>query len=273
MDNSKYKGIKEASIIRVKDGGQKSVVDKIIIEEPLEIRIKHRGRLSQVAVTMRTPGDDDDLALGFLFTEGIIQSTEDIIICATVDENVVEVELSDKLTLPEGLLQRNTFMSSSCGICGKASLDLIKTNTQYLPWSSKVKVNLSIVTSLRSRLDDMDNMFSITGGNHAVVLFDHNGNLLKTTEDVGRHNAMDKLIGSQLKVDSLPLASHICLLSGRASFELIQKAMMAGFGMVVSVGAPSSLAIDLAEEVGITLLGFLKNDGCNIYTGVERVIF
>ena len=264
-------GINNIKITRIKQGKAQSTEDQVIIEQPLEIRIRHRDRLSQVAITMRTPGFDQNLAIGFLFTEGIITDISSVINTILVAENVIEVCLTDSSILPDGVFQRNTFMSSSCGICGKASLDLIKTNTQYLPWSSKFKVSIDIITSLRSKLDDMQSLFSITGGNHAVALFDLRANLIYIAEDVGRHNAMDKLIGHELQNNKLPLNNSICLLSGRASFELVQKAMMAGIGCIVAVGAPSSLAIELAEESGMTLIGFLKSDGGNIYCGEGRV--
>ncbi len=264
-------GIKEVSISKIKQGQLSRMQDQVVIEQPLEIRIRHRGNLSQIAITMRTPGFDIDLAYGFLFTEGILTDISDVIDGLAIDDNVIEVSVRNQANLPDGLLQRNTFMSSSCGICGKASLDLIKTNTQYLPWSSKFTVDESIITSLRSQLDGIQGLFSITGGNHAVALFDLEANLLHVAEDVGRHNAMDKLIGHQLQNNKVPMDQSICLLSGRASFELVQKAMMAGIGCIVAVGAPSSLAIELAEECGMTLIGFLKSNGFNIYCGGERV--
>jgi len=267
----KTKGVKEVFILKMNQGELKPIQDYVIIEQPLEIRIRHRGRLSQIAITMRTPGFDIDLASGFLFTEGIVTDISDVLEYQVIDDNVIEVLLKDRVNLPDGLLHRNTFMSSSCGICGKTSLDMIKTNTQYLPWASKFTVSQSIIVSLRDQLDDVQNLFSITGGNHAVALFDLEANLLHVAEDVGRHNAMDKLVGNRLKSGNLPLNKTICLLSGRASFELIQKAMMAGIGCIVAVGAPSSLAIKLAEECGMTLIGFLKSEGGNVYCGKERV--
>ena len=264
-------GVKSVSIIKSKRRKFETLLDQVIVEQPLEVRIRHHGRLNQVAITMRTPGSDIDLAWGFLFTEGIVTDISDVLEYQVIDDNVIEVLLKDRVNLPDGLLHRNTFMSSSCGICGKTSLDMIKTNTQYLPWASKFTVSQSIIVSLRDQLDDMQNLFSITGGNHAVALFDLEANLLHVAEDVGRHNAMDKLVGNRLKSGNLPLNKTICLLSGRASFELIQKAMMAGIGCIVAVGAPSSLAIKLAEECGMTLIGFLKSEGGNVYCGKERV--
>lgn len=267
----KYLGIKEIRIAKMKHGAINSMQDHVIIEQPLEIRIRHRGKLSQIAITMRTPGFDVDLACGFLFTEGILTDISDVVDYHIVDENVIEVSLRDQANLPDGLLQRNTFMSSSCGICGKASLDMIKTNTQYLPWASKFSVDQSIITSIRPKLEDIEGLFSITGGNHAVALFDLEANLIHVAEDVGRHNAMDKLIGHRLQNSKFPLNNSLCLLSGRASFELVQKAMMAGIGCIAAVGAPSSLAIELAEECGMTLIGFLKSDGGNVYCGEDRI--
>lgn len=273
INRKEIEGIKRVHITRLTQNSSTSVEDHVIIEQPLEIRIRHRDRLTQVAITMRTPGSDEDLAIGFLFSEGIILEQQAIVSTKQIDEYVIEVNLSDDCQLPESLQQRNTFMSSSCGICGKASIDLIKTNTQYLPWSSKFEISSEIITSLRSRLDEMQNLFSLTGGNHAVALFDLEASLIHLAEDVGRHNAMDKLIGHQLQNSNFPLDNNICLLSGRASFELIQKAMMVGIGCIVAVGAPSSLAIELAEESGMTLIGFLKDSGFNIYCGESRVKF
>lgn len=269
MEN--IEGVKQIAITKIKNGNTQSVMDQVIIEQPLEIRIRHRGKLSQIAITMRTPGSDIDLAYGFLFTEGILTDIEDVIDSQIIDDNVIEISIRDQANLPDGLLQRNTFMSSSCGICGKASLDMIKTNTQYLPWASKFVVDQSIILSLRSQLDKMEGLFSITGGNHAVALFDLEANLMHVAEDVGRHNAMDKLVGRQLQIRNIPMSTCICLLSGRASFELVQKAMMAGIGCIVAVGAPSSLAIELAEESGMTLIGFLKDSRGNVYCGEERI--
>lgn len=265
------RGIKIVQIDKVRLGNVESIEDQVIMESPLEIRIRYRTKSNQVAITMRTPGNDQDLSIGFLYTEGIITDFSVVTNVEVIDENVIEIELADHASLPKGIFRRNTFMSSSCGICGKASLDLIQTNTQFLPWASKFKIGIDKILSLRNKLDKLQNLFSITGGNHAVALFDLKANLVHVSEDVGRHNAMDKVIGKQLQDNRLPLAQSICLLSGRASFELIQKAMMAGIGCIVAVGAPSSLAIELAEDCGMTLIGFLKDESCNIYTGLERV--
>lgn len=266
-----HPGIKQISVMRVTDGSHQINLDKVIVESPLEIRIRHRNRSSQLAITMRTPGSDRDLGIGFLYTEGILKDINHIQEVKDLDLNVIEISLVDHISIPDGILQRNTFMSSSCGICGKASLDLIKTHTQFLPWSSKFKIPLDIILSLKAKLDGMQNIFSQTGGNHTVALFDLEGDLIHLSEDVGRHNAMDKLIGNLLQKNRLPLNNSICLLSGRASFELVQKGMMAGIGCLVAVGAPSSFAIELAEESGMTLIGFLKDIGFNIYTGEGRL--
>ena len=267
----KHVGLKTVKINRILSGDYILVEDQVIVESPLEVRIRYRGRLHQVAITMRTPGSDEDLSIGFLFTEGILKDLAHIEEIKIIEDQVIEVTLADQASIPDHTLQRNTYMSSSCGICGKASLDLIKTNTQYLPWSSKFELNIESILSLRNKLEEMNHLFSITGGNHAVALFDLEANLIHMAEDVGRHNAMDKVIGNRLRSNDVPLAQSIGLLSGRASFELIQKAMMAGVGCIVAIGAPSSLAIDLAEECGMTLIGFLKNGSFNIYSGNERV--
>lgn len=266
-------GSRSVKISRIQKGAKQGIEDYVIIEQALEVRIRYRDQLRQVAITMRTPGDDIALASGFLFTEGIITDIADIIDTKIIEDNIIEFTISGSVLLPDGLFQRNTFMSSSCGICGKASLDMIRTHTQYLPWAAKFVIEQQTLSSLIDKLDEKQNLFSLTGGNHAVALFDLEANLLHIAEDVGRHNAMDKLIGYGLINDHLPLSTNICLLSGRASFELIQKAMMAGIGCVAAIGAPSSLAIELAEECGMTLLGFLKNNGANIYCGESRISF
>lgn len=268
-------GVSKIHIIKVNNDDKGiSLEDYVIIEAPLEIRIKVNNRVQQIAVTMRTPGNDVYLALGFLFTEGILLAIDDVIDVAIIDDNVVQVELQRSyIHTIDNKSSRNTFMSSSCGICGKASLDLIKTNTQYLPWSSKATVDNKVLLSLKSMLDSQDSYFNVTGGNHSVAMYSTEGDFVFFQEDVGRHNAMDKVVGYSLQSDLLPLGGYVILLSGRASFELIQKAMMAGVSIVVSVGAPSSLAIDLALECGITLIGFLKDDRYNIYAGENRITF
>ncbi|KAA0991706.1 formate dehydrogenase accessory sulfurtransferase FdhD [Dyadobacter aurulentus] len=250
--------------------------DFLAVEEPLEIRIAYqesgRAHWKTISVTMRTPGNDRELAAGFLFTEGIIQSINDIkkIESSVFEENLVLVTLSDSCSPNLHTSERNFYTTSSCGVCGKTSIDAITT---VLPFNlpNTLHVNRELLFTLGARLSGQQNIFEETGGLHAASLFAHEGTLLHLCEDVGRHNALDKLIGAALLADQLPLAGKILLLSGRASFELIQKALMAGIELVAAIGAPSSLAVKLAEAHHLTLVGFLKNDRFNVYTGYHRI--
>ena len=265
--------VNECEIKRYKDGQIKSTLDHITVEEPLEIRLSYNAahrvyRTMSLAVTMRTPGDDQSLAKGFLFTEGMTNSHSDIRDVAIVEDNIVLVTLKEDVSFDADLHRRNFYTTSSCGVCGKASIESIHSDTVHLPWKSKIVVTPEVILSLSAKLESVQSGFSETGGVHACALFDDGGKLISINEDVGRHNAMDKLIGSQ---DRFPLHDLIVLVSGRASFELVQKASKAGIGMMVAIGAPSSLAIELAEEQGMTLVGFTKKDKFNIYTGFERI--
>lgn len=247
--------------------------DLLAIEEPLEISLAESGRPAQkVSITMRTPGNDAELALGFLFTEGIISRISQIAAVKHtstlpgVESNTLEVTLAEGNQIPSEKLNRNFYTTSSCGVCGKASIDAIKTvspfhNDQTL----KTEINTEIITQLPEKLRNAQETFEKTGGLHASAIFDFQGNLLMLREDVGRHNALDKLIGRFFMDNKLPLNEHILLLSGRASFELIQKAAMAGIRIVAAVGAPSSLAVETAQSFGITLIGFLKENRFNVY--------
>lgn len=251
--------------------------DHLAVEEPLEIQLGYfesdKAVKKSISVTMRTPGNDDELAAGFLFTEGIISENAHMKSVANhiLDENKVLVTLSDDFQPKLLSLERNFYTSSSCGVCGKASIDAIKTVSAYQSEFGEMLLDKHIFFALRDQLNHQQRIFESTGGLHASVLFDLNGKFLTLREDVGRHNALDKLIGNAFLNDQLPLANHILLLSGRASFELIQKAAMAGIKVVAAIGAPSSLAVALAEESGITLIGFLKNEKFNIYSGFERI--
>lgn len=268
-----------ASIIKVNTSGFKREDDLLATEEPLEIRIRFGDSLQRIqksiSVTMRTPGHDFELASGFLFTEGIIKSPADIQSikhCNGKNENVVLVELKDDVGFELGKLERNFYTTSSCGVCGKSSIEAIKTVCR-LPASNvdTLIVPSEIICTLPSVLRKRQDVFDFTGGLHACGLFDISGHLLLMREDVGRHNALDKLIGSSLNQSMLPLDKYILLLSGRASFELIQKAWMAGIKIVAAIGAPSSLAVQMAEESGITLIGFLRQETFNIYSGAHRI--
>jgi FdhD protein len=262
------------------DGSPVTKVDSLAGEEPLEIRVGHAGAARlPLAVTMRTPGDELDLALGFLLTEGIIRAAEDVLtaqLCAGADTpntyNVVDVVLAPHTPAPELGVERNFYTTSSCGVCGKASIDAIRTRSQHDLAADPVTVTATTLAALPERLSQAQRGFTRTGGLHAAALFTAEGELIAAREDVGRHNAVDKLIGRELREGRLPLRGRVLLLSGRAGFELVQKAWMAGVSVIAAVGAPSTLAADLAEEAGMTLIGFLRPPSMNVYTGGYRVL-
>ncbi|GAB4049742.1 formate dehydrogenase accessory sulfurtransferase FdhD [Catellatospora paridis] len=333
-------------VTRIDLGGPSTVrrQDTLAAEEPLEIRVGHRhGPRPPLAVTMRTPGDELDLALGFLLTEGVITAPADILtaqLCAGSGErkgivgsrqrdeqelstsehveeghllnigragaaagqavaaglrtagrmlgesaagedaepaapantyNVVDVVLADHVPPPAAGTERNFYTTSSCGVCGKASIDAIRTRSPHDVAADPVTVDARTLTLLPDRLRAAQRTFERTGGLHAAGLFTPAGELIAVREDVGRHNAVDKLIGAQLQAGRLPLAGHVLLLSGRASFELTQKAWMAGISVMAAVSAPSTLAVDLAAEAGMTLVGFLRGQTMNVYAGPQRI--
>lgn len=265
--------ISKRSIIKVRKGARCDVQDCITVEEPLEIRIKYNAahgvyRTVSLAVTMRTPGHDEELVLGFLLTEGIVRSFEDIKDIQIVDINIAEATMVEALLFDADRHKRNFYVTSSCGVCGKAAIEHIESDTIHLPWKSKFSISEDLLLQLPQNLRNLQQSFAQTGGIHACALVTQSGQISSLREDVGRHNAMDKLLGAN---PSFPLSDSMVLLSGRASFELIQKAVKAGIGMVCAIGAPSSLAIELAEGHGITLVGFLKDSGYNIYCGTERI--
>ena len=257
--------------------------DVVATEEPLEIRLELDGddgkRFERsISITMRTPGNDEELAIGFLFSEGIVRKSKDILIARPCGPpapngliNVVRVELAPGVEVELDRLQRNFYTSSSCGVCGKASLEAVAVQGRFDIIANDFSVDQQILGGLPDALRTDQVVFDQTGGLHAAGLFNADGELLAVREDVGRHNALDKLIGSRLQSNELPLESYGIALSGRASFELLQKAMMAGCPLVAAVGAPSSLAVELAEEFGITLIGFLKRDRFNVYARPDRV--
>lgn len=267
-------------IVKVNDLGVTSENDMLAAEEPLEIRLVFGNETDRnqksISITMRTPGNDFELAAGFLFTEGIIanfQDIESVKHCNGLNENVVKVELKPGLLFDMKKLERNFYTTSSCGVCGKSSIEALKT-IPHLDVIENVDLNFSskIIYDLPTILRNSQDVFEFTGGLHACGLFAQSGILLLSREDVGRHNALDKLVGAALQQSLFPLNKHVLLLSGRASFELIQKAWMAGIKIVAAVGAPSSLAAQMAEESGITLIGFLRNKSFNIYSGAQRII-
>jgi len=275
----------ELSITEVSKRSSRKRFDTIATEEPLEIRVlkynnaDHDWTRYSLAVTMRTPGSDFELAAGFLFSEGVVRSKSDIVkisYCADPREkqqyNIVNVYLADEVSFEPSKLSRHIYTSSSCGICGKGSIDQVKA----VCWSKPVgdfKVTFDKLSSLSAKLAASQSMFNRTGGLHASGLFDIDARLLSSREDVGRHNALDKLVGSLLLKDRLPASGTILLVSGRASFELVQKAALAGMPFMAAVGAPSNLAVSLAEEYGITLVGFLRGERFNVYSSIERVEF
>jgi FdhD protein len=250
--------------------------DFLAVEQPLEIKIvygpENNRQQKNISVTMCTPGHDEELAVGFLFTEGIITGKEDIMNCGAAGNNIVIATLRPGISFDPKKIERHFYTSSSCGVCGKSSIDAVKNVFSSERVNDSIKINAPVLTKLPEALRKQQEVFEHTGGLHASALFDLEGNLLLTCEDVGRHNALDKLIGASLIAGNVPLDKHILLLSGRASFELIQKAAMAGIKVVCAVGAPSSLAVELAKETDITLVGFLRDGRFNIYSGEQRII-
>ncbi len=271
------------NIIKVGPQGSFAVTDMLAAEEPLEIRLQHGPAYSRtvqnVSVTMRTPGNDAELATGFLFTEGIIKSSNDIaeaghcfIACAENKENVIQVILREGVTPNLHNADRNFYTTSSCGVCGKGSINAIRTVNDYATGIiDNNTIAAEALLTLPHILQAQQAMFAHTGGLHASALFTPQGELLLVREDVGRHNALDKLIGAALTKNWPPVNDRVLLLSGRASFELVQKAVMAGINIIAAVGAPSTLAVQLAEEFNVTLVGFLRGHGFNIYTGAHRI--
>ncbi len=275
--------VQAVEVVRVGAETLENKPDLVVSEEPLEIRVGHgpednRQQFS-LSVTMRTPGNDEALCVGFLFTEAIINSMEEVMsvkYCEDLGrtegmENLMRVELQPFVEIDDEQFKRNFYTTSSCGVCGKASIDSIKVSCNPLS-AEAIEIKKEVLFRLPDQLRKAQQIFEHTGGLHACGLFDVDGNLLAHNEDVGRHNALDKLIGSMLIKKTTDFSNAVLVLSGRISFELVQKALRAGIQMVAAVGAPSSLAVNLAEEFGMTLVGFLKGDRFNIYTGKQRVI-
>lgn len=262
--------------MRLRDGRVEQVQDVLAVEEPLEIRLGYtdprKGRTHRsVSITMRTPGSDEALALGFLYAESIVRRRADITSIDTGTANVIRIELDDNARFDPMRLERLFYTTSSCGVCGKASLEALSTaGFDALP-DDTFRISADLLQTLPGKLRGHQTLFRQTGGNHGVGLFTAWGVVSHSAEDVGRHNAMDKLVGGMLQRDQLPLRDQGIILSGRASFELVQKALAAGCPMLVAVGAPSSLAVELAQEFNITLVGFLGDSGFNIYHGAARI--
>jgi FdhD protein len=275
---------REISMRRLNHAMESEDTDFIAAEEPLEIRVEGHG----IAVVMRTPGEDRELAAGFLLTEGMIRSTDDLKEirhrphCWSKDKssqnssalvrsegNVIDMWLKNPASLDLQKLSRHVFTSSSCGICSKASIEAVRQ--QFPPLQSFCEVDPQVILELPEALTAAQETFKRTGGLHACALFDLTGRLLALREDVGRHNALDKVIGWALLEDRLPLSEHILLLSGRTSFEMMQKSLAGGVPIVAAISAPSSLAVEFARDSGQTLVGFLREERMNIYAGADRI--
>jgi FdhD protein len=274
------RGSKTKTRVRVVEDGRVRVrPDTLATEEPMEIRLLAGSTKQTVAVTMRTPGADFELAAGFLYGEGIVDSPDDILkISYCVDSdldaeqryNIVNVELRGGREFDLRPLERHFYTTSACGVCGKASLEQLELRGCPV-MAAGPEVSAEIINTLPEKLREAQGLFDATGGLHAAALFDKRGNLLALREDVGRHNATDKLVGWALLEGRLPLTDHIVMVSGRSSFEILQKCLMAGVPVVCAVSAPSSLAVDVAREFGMTLVGFLRGGRFNVYAGSERI--
>ena len=275
------KGLSRVKISRLTDGRLVDRKDVVAVEEPLEIRVEFTRNgareTSAVSVTMRTPGDDFELAAGFLYGEGLLRGREDVAeisYCQTGEPqmyNIVLVKLRPEAHFDVDSLSRNFYMSSSCGVCGKASLEAVEVRgCEPIP-DEGLSLNPAILSGLPEKLRAQQGLFDRTGGIHAAGRFDESGELISVREDVGRHNAVDKIVGQAFLAGELPLGRTLLAVSGRSSFEIIQKALAAGIPLVVAVGAPSSLAVDLARSFNMSLLGFTRSDGFNVYAGAERI--
>ncbi|GAA1967152.1 formate dehydrogenase accessory sulfurtransferase FdhD [Nocardioides panacihumi] len=265
-------------VTRLEVGGEPRVrEDHLAAEEPLEIRLGGRP----LAVTMRTPGHDVELAAGFLVSEGVVRQRDDVSTaryCAGVTDegvntyNVLDIQLAPGVVVPEFGLERSVYTSSSCGVCGKASIDAVRTRSSYDVTGDPLVVDPAVLAPMPDALRASQEVFERTGGLHAAGLFDgHTGELLVVREDVGRHNAVDKVVGWALEHEKLPLRGTVLMVSGRASFELVQKASMAGIPVLAAVSAPSSLAVELADDAGLTVVGFLRGASMVVYSRADRI--
>lgn len=274
-------GIKSFEIKKFKPKSIEEISDLVVIEEPLEIRLgfgeEHNRQQKSISVTMRTPtGHDFELALGFLFTEGIIVSFDEVLsihYCKDAgrqaEENIVRVELKPQIEVNLQRLERHFYSTSSCGICGKASIEAIAQKCPIL-LKTDVRVSAELIKTLPEFLSKNQVFFKYTGGLHAAAILNKEGTIY-LREDIGRHNALDKVIGAALQQNLLPLSDFVLIMSSRASFELIQKAAMAGISLMACIGSPSSLAIETAQTLGITLIGFLREESFNAYTHIDRI--
>ncbi|MGI8310640.1 formate dehydrogenase accessory sulfurtransferase FdhD [Saccharopolyspora hattusasensis] len=264
-------------VLKIAADGARTRPDTLAAEEPLEIRVNG----TPLSVTMRTPGHDIELAHGFLLTEGVIHDKDQLSTARYCDSpgpdgrntyNVLDILLAPGVQPPDASVTRNFYTTSSCGVCGKAALDSVRLSTRHSPADDPLTLEPATLIELPGRLRAAQRVFDTTGGLHAAGLFDSGGEVLVVREDVGRHNAVDKVLGWALLADRVPLTGCVLLVSGRASFELVQKAAMAGVPALAAVSAPSSLAADLAAEQGMTLIGFLRGQSMNVYTGAERIV-
>ncbi|MEJ2275913.1 MAG: formate dehydrogenase accessory sulfurtransferase FdhD [Woeseiaceae bacterium] len=263
-------------VARVRGFLRETREDQVAVEEPLEVRLGYddgTGRQTRsVSITMRTPGDDEELALGFLYAESIVRSPADVAFVKPCSgDNTVRVELDDGVHVELDRLERHFYTTSSCGVCGKTSLEALQSEG-IKSVAGSLQIAGSDLLMLPDRLREAQAVFARTGGLHAAGAFDRGGQLQIVREDVGRHNAVDKVVGALLRDAQLPAADLGLVVSGRASFELMQKAVVAGMPLLAAVGAPSSLAVELAREFNVTLVGFLRNGSFNVYTGEERIL-
>ena len=283
--------LSQVAVRRVVEGAvTENSPDILAVEEPLEIRLGFPdGTHRAISITMRTPGEDGELAAGFLFTEGILKSRDQIkqirhcglkigkqsgVIdrASALNSNTIRVDLNDGFDIDFKKLERHFYTTSSCGVCGKSSIEALRAGATELPDRERPKIESDLINRLPAILRSSQDVFDQTGGLHASALFDADGNLEIVREDVGRHNALDKVIGTNFLMGELPLADHVLLVSGRASFELVQKALMAGIPILVAVGAPSSLAVELASEFGMTVVGFVRDGSFNVYSWPGRIM-
>ncbi len=273
---------KSTQIERISDLKREKITDTLAVEEPLEIQLAYGNadnrQQQSISITMRTPGYDFDLAIGFLYTEGIINAKNQIQDIQyplhwnpETQKNIVLVTLIEGIEIDLKKLERHFYTTSSCGVCGKTSIEALHSTRKANLKPNHPIFDISTIQQLPDTLRQQQSIFENTGGIHAAALFDTKGQLILLREDVGRHNAVDKLIGAAFQKDLLPLHDYLILVSGRASFELIQKSLMADIPILAAVGAPSSLAVDLATESGMTVLGFVKQDKFNIYSFSERI--
>lgn len=280
MDDTFRPSITRVPVVKVEGDAGAHAIDTLAVEEPLEIRLAWPDHDEPVSITMRTPGHDPELAVGFLVGEGIVRRSADVVAVAHVGprarpdgtSNAVRVVLARDASSDIGRLARHFYATSSCGVCGKSSVDALRIAAPALPTSAHPTLSPDVLHALPATLRASQPAFEETGGLHAAALFDTRGELTLVHEDVGRHNALDKVIGTLAMKNALPAPDAVLLVSGRASFELVQKTLMAGVPILAAVGAPSSLAVELARDTGMTLVGFLRNGRFNVYAGRARIL-